>query len=155
VHEFSRVDLFSGRRTIAVLSRPGDQPVLAITFWRPGERTATARLLLHHGAAPTVAVEAAVRVARNPNFTEGRRHTGSCPIHDVFLSVSASRIHGTDHRAPPCVLIGWTRADGTPQGRPMALKGLELDALEAALATLSVAALESTGRSATVQKALP
>jgi hypothetical protein len=127
VREFSRVPLRCGHeRQIAILSRAGDQPALAITcFVANGEQIART---IFRGPHEVEVLSAAIRLARGPSL-RGRANAGI--LHhgaNVRLHVWACANTGK----PAAVCFARRTADGCHIGGPTALDGDELDALEQA-----------------------
>jgi hypothetical protein len=126
VHEFSSVALRNGdARTIAVLSRPGDRPAVALSRFRAGQ--ALTRALFHEfELAP---LERALELVRDRDFV-GTEVTGKIPNGPELILTVKVHATGTERY----IAIGRQRAaDGTHVGRATELRGLEIDALGAAI----------------------
>ncbi len=126
VTEFSRTDLGGGnQRTIAVLAREGDRPVLAIGVYHGG--ALLNRMLFH---APNMEpIERALAEARNSRLT-GRRDGGTIFFGQMTIEVWARR---TTQTGEPAVLLARS-VDGARRGGLVTISGAELDALAAAVA---------------------
>ncbi len=132
VREFSDVRLKAERmrRIIAILSKEGDRPCVAITIFDGGKPTS--RFLFHAGDELTPLLEA-IRVVRDPGFREGLKACGSFPMsHGARVTVSAQAPIGK----LPAVLIVHSRDDGKQLGNGTSIFGAELDALDAACSAL-------------------
>lgn len=126
VQEFSRALRQNGVvRSIAILRRDGDRPALAVSTFR-GSRILTRVLLF---AGPEIELlSCAVRCARGPEFI-GSQVAGAVSHGDLRLWI----LTRSDGVRPPAVLLARSTPGGGRVGRPIAICGAELDALEAAL----------------------
>jgi hypothetical protein len=139
VREFSRVRLAgTERRTIAILSREGDRPALAIARWE-GQRQ-TGRILIRR--PELAALEDALRWARDP-FLAGRHGTGAIDYGGGLRCLVWAHRDDARGRAP-AVVLATVRDDGSHVGRPTTIGGAELDGL--ALAATAFRALVSPDR---------
>jgi len=131
VTEFSRVTLRSGdTRTIALLSRPGDEACVALACWRADDGAPCGRVLIrprHRGV-----VADALRWARDPSAAgrhdAGELGTGGPMRILVWADRPADR--------PPAVFFGRVRG-AIYLGGAIVIAGVELDALEKAIARLA------------------
>ena len=118
------------RRTIAILSKEGDRPCVAITIFDGGKPTS--RFLFHAGDELTPLLEA-IRIVRDPAFRRGTKACGSLPVsRGARVNVSAQAPAGK----LPGVWIVHSRDDGEQLGSGTSIYGEELDALEAACTAL-------------------
>lgn len=123
VRKFSYVRLQSGgARTIAVLSRPGDAPALAVSRFRDGQLVT--RILFHVGLELDV-LRAAIAYAENPELP-GAVKAGSMP-HGTELCVWVRAVE------PGVIGVGRVHADGRRLGSVTYLKGDEFVALKLAV----------------------
>ena len=91
VEQFSARRLANGDvRTIAVLSRAGDRPVLGVTIFRRG---AVLTKVLFFEGGELDAVDSAIRRARDPHLSAGRHDAGDLPIGGPLRLQLLSLIH--------------------------------------------------------------
>lgn len=128
VRELFATDLLSGlSQTLALLSRPGDRPALALTRFRAG-RVET-RVLFH--VTDLEPIDRALALVAEPAFV-GVQSAGRLPTGEIFVEVFAmsDSVHG------PTVAIGRVKRDGTPLGDKTYLNRHRLEALRVGVAEL-------------------
>ena len=128
VTEFGRWTRQSGaQRTIALLTRPGLQPAVAIAHWRDGLAAGLILIFADHEPVVRSAIEAA-RGASSRRFDAGAMQSAAG---DHVL-----RVWSRDHT----IGIGKTSSSGAHLGKATILDSAEIDALELALDALRQAA---------------